>query len=156
MKKYNKVEIFSNLEEWDNALRNSDILTFRFGTDDQHDSSLIEWFSKNGEMRIYRENNYYHVWLKTFNGLAINLGILLPFGIEYSKNIELKKIYIKKAWILIKDKGFKFCTNNLLKTPEEVNKDFGGDIQYTFSNSKESNKSIIKHSAKAYNILNSL
>lgn len=153
------MSITKKLNELEKSLRHKNLLTFRFGGDRKHDYSLIDWFCKNGEIKIYR------VGLRIKPSFAVNLvtkNMKLHIGYIYSGCVERngdqkcnwQNEYVRRAWE--KKKNFHYCTNNLLRTPKEVVESFRGDISYMFSNSKETNSSIIKNRAIVYSILNFL
>jgi hypothetical protein len=153
-KTYSKNDIIKELDAWEKVMESADIFTFRFQSDPDHDINLIEWFCAKGEMRVYRDQstkNSYRVFLCTPNGLKISLGSLYS-GLEEGDHWGAQ--YIIKTWNLLGK--FIFCTNNLLKTPDEVVNSFGGNEDYRFSNSKETKSSMLKHTIKVEQILNNI
>ena len=151
----------------DSALDYKKLLTFKFSANRNHDYALINWFCKNGEMRVYKSSNYgrigtFSVTLITRN-LQLHLGNIYEGCMkrnddEHTSRSSVGRLcdneYVRRAWAKLKI--FHYCTNNMLETPAEVVESFRGNKDYMFSNSRETNSSMIRNRSVVYSILNSL
>lgn len=151
--------LHDKLDSLEKEIPNLNLINFKFSEDRSYDYTLIDWFIKNGEMRIYKKviiHEYFVVTLVSFNKLKLHIGNIYSDCISRNEDpyCNWQNEYIRYAWEKLK--SFKYCTNNLLKTPDEVLKDFRNDEKYTFSNSKETYRTIEKNTKKCINILNTL
>ncbi|MFW6247115.1 MAG: hypothetical protein ACOC22_03035 [bacterium] len=143
------LDLIENLES-----ERENILNFRFDKDRQHDYSLIDWFCNNGNMRIYKKDKTYMVYLVSGNGLKLWLGTIFENFETRGQNAQWQNYYIAYAWKKLKT--FTYCTNNQLKSPEEVGKYFGNDETYKYMNSQETKETITKNKKEVETLLNNL
>lgn len=122
-----KNRIFKELTALQEALPFSDNLTFKFKADPDHDKFVIDWFIDCGEIRAYKYTpKKYGIYLAK-GRVTLHLGIIwknsqtlqeaLPFY-EKSKNWNWVENYASYFWKY--NKKIVYCTNNLLKSPEEI------------------------------------
>ena len=113
-----KDELFTGLNLLKKGLEYKGLVQFRFSSVPGYDENLIDWFIDSGEIRIYRSNfigRTYHIVLAK-GEVQLNLNSVFK-GCEKRTGVYPNK-YIKRFWS--KNKNLKYCTNNLLRTPEEI------------------------------------
>lgn len=145
-----------------------DEVNWKFSADQAHDDSLIDWFIDGGHVRTYTDKSYsgksFTIWLVKGN-VTIMIGTIGKAFTSGRKNIWVHD-YCAKFWK--KNQNLKMCTNNLLRTPEEIVNRYGvkaiddktyaykdGSIGNIYHLSKDTPKSIVKNEAEVRNLLDS-
>jgi len=158
------------LDQLADALPAFKLLNFKFKEDKEHDIRLLDWFADGGELRAYKNYKFNSIW--RYNIYLYKKGLKMLIGsisedIDLTDNNKWKIDYIK--YFLGKNNKLSYCTNNILKTREEIQHE-GSIVSYTdtliyykdgssrniFNLSKDTPKSYEKSKLELIKILNKL